>query len=88
MDIVHNKNQERARLMRFFFLAAAAALAVNAVAVDFFRPGFDDGKALPADRIYPAGRIFPFTGFSPLNAALVESYKVSYLCKYLLIKES
>lgn len=70
MDIVHNKNQERARLMRFFCLAAAAALAVNAVAVDFFRPGFDDGKALPADRIYPAGRIFPFTGFSPFSVAV------------------
>ena len=55
--------------MRAFYLMLAGAIAVTVSAADFFRPGFDDGKDLPADRIYPAGRIFPFTGFSPESVA-------------------
>ena len=55
--------------MKLFCLLLAGAIAATAVAADFFRPGFDDGKDLPADRIYPAGRIFPFTGFSPASVA-------------------
>ncbi|MCX6898269.1 MAG: hypothetical protein NT105_06170 [Verrucomicrobia bacterium] len=31
---------------------------------DFFRAAPDSGASLPADRIYPQGRIFPFSGFS------------------------
>ena len=55
--------------MRAFYLMLAGAIAVTVSAADFFRPGFDDGKDLPADRIYPAGRIFPFPGFSPESVA-------------------
>lgn len=55
--------------MKLFCLLLAGAIGATAVAADFFRPGFDDGKDLPADRIYPAGRIFPFTGFSPASVA-------------------
>lgn len=31
---------------------------------DFFRPAPDAGVSLPANRIYPQGRLFPFSGFS------------------------
>jgi hypothetical protein len=35
---------------------------------DFYRAVPDPGAALPADRIYPQGRIFPFSGFSGIPA--------------------
>jgi hypothetical protein len=31
---------------------------------DFFRAAPDAGASLPADRVYPQGRIFPFSGYS------------------------
>lgn len=31
---------------------------------DFFRPAPDDATKYPADKIYPQGRIFPFSGFA------------------------
>lgn len=50
-------------------LTIAAALTVGAKlptasAQDFFQPAKDKGASLPADEIYPRGRIFPFGGYS------------------------
>ena len=38
----------------------------------FLAPGFDSGRGLPEDRIYPQGRIFPFSGFSPADTAAMK----------------
>ena len=43
---------------------------------DFFAPGFDSGKNLPADKIYPQGRVFPYSGFSPGD--LIELKKTGF----------
>lgn len=51
-------------------VAALAMLLVSCCAClaadpdKFFDPAPDSGATLPADRIYPQGRIFPFSGFS------------------------
>ena len=47
-------------LMLFFCITM-----VSTAADGFFASGPDRGAALPADKVYPAGRIFPYTGFSP-----------------------
>lgn len=72
MDIVHKARYRKGPgTMRIFCLMLAGAIAVTMSAADFFRPGFDDGKNLPSDRVYPAGRILPFTGFSPADIAAI-----------------
>ena len=40
-------------------------LLTSVVRADFFQLDKDPAAALPADKLYPHGRIFPFTGFSP-----------------------
>ncbi|MBI5394571.1 MAG: hypothetical protein HZA91_04665 [Verrucomicrobia bacterium] len=45
-------------------LLLAAGNHVTADTGDFFRPAPDSCASLPADRIYPQGRIFPFSGYS------------------------
>ena len=54
----------------FAGLLTGAALLGNAA--DFFRTDEDPGKDLPADKIYPQGRIFPYTGFQPRNVAMLK----------------
>ncbi|MBI5818712.1 MAG: hypothetical protein HZA88_06975 [Verrucomicrobia bacterium] len=55
-------------LSRWIAALAAMLIAAGSQAAtnpgDFFRPAPDLGASLPADRIYPQGRIFPFSGFS------------------------
>jgi len=54
--------------MRAFVALAALRCAFGSqaatVPAHFFDAAPDPGAALPADRIYPQGRIFPFSGFS------------------------
>ncbi len=45
-----------------FCWVAAVCLSVRA---DFFKSDRDCGASWAADKVYPAGRIFPFGGFSP-----------------------
>lgn len=46
-------------------LLLTALLLTAALRADFFRLDKDPAADLPADKLYPAGRIFPITGFSP-----------------------
>ena len=46
-------------------LLAAAGLALPAL--DFL--DHDSGRDLPADKVYPQGRIFPFAGFQSRSLA-------------------
>ena len=48
-------------------LAVFCCMAVGSsyAADSFFASGTDNGASLPGDKVYPAGRIFPYAGFSP-----------------------
>lgn len=46
-----------------------ALMLSAAAAEEFFAPGFDSGRELPAQLVYPQGRIFPFSGFAPSDIA-------------------
>ncbi|MCX6910026.1 MAG: hypothetical protein NTY01_18560 [Verrucomicrobia bacterium] len=48
----------------FAIAEAATAPRVAAASGGFFDAAPDAGASLPADRIYPQGRIFPFSGYS------------------------
>ena len=52
------------------FLLFAAGLLCNAS--DFFRGPDKTGADLPPDKIYPQGRIFPFSGFQPKNVRMLK----------------
>jgi hypothetical protein len=43
----------------------AAVFQVSASESSFFANAPDRGKSLPADKLYPQGRLFPFSGYSP-----------------------
>ena len=43
-------------------------------AADFFAPAPDAGANLPADKVYPAGRIFPISGYSSPSATLMRDF--------------
>ena len=51
--------------------ALVAGTAVSAFAGDFFKSDLADPK-LPADKLYPKGQLFPFSGYSP---ASVKGFK-------------
>lgn len=51
-------------------LAAQVEQSHTVTAEEFFRPANDNGKALPADELYPKGRLLAFTFFSPELADL------------------
>jgi hypothetical protein len=46
-------------------IISAAVFQSFASEADFFRNSPDKGLKLPADKLYPQGRIFPFSGYSP-----------------------
>ena len=48
-------------------LLAATGLVLSAL--DF--QNYDAGRGLPADKVYPEGRIFPFAGFGAKNGESV-----------------
>ena len=49
----------------------SAALAL--FAADYLHPDYDAGANLPADRVYPQGRVFPFTAFGGGNVARMRA---------------
>ncbi len=57
------------RMLTMLLLSAGILAGAAEAERSFFAPGSDSGKNLPADRIYPQGRIFPYSGFSPANLA-------------------
>jgi hypothetical protein len=52
------------RIAQIIVLITACGSCVAADGGRFFDPAPDAGASLPADRIYPQGRIFPFSGYS------------------------
>ena len=54
------------------FYGVAAVLSAED---DFFTSGPDRGANLPVDKVYPAGRIFPYTGFSPKSVEATKQRK-------------
>jgi hypothetical protein len=50
----------------FMFCAVVTGLSASD---DFFLSGPDHGAGLPSNKVYPAGRIFPYSGFSPQSVA-------------------
>ena len=70
------------RMMRWLPMLTAVALSAAAAAMEaetaegkpgnFFAPGYDAGMRLPADQVYPRGRIFPFSGFAPADIAAAK----------------
>ena len=58
--------------LAFTAAAMAATEAEHARQNEFFAPGFDSGEELPAEQIYPRGRIFPFSGFAPSDIAAAK----------------
>ena len=58
--------------------AAQTPVAVEAApaeaTTDFFTPAPDAGAKLPADKVYPAGRIFPVSGYSSPSATLMRDF--------------
>ena len=50
--------------MLLILLAGSVSVAAATESDEFFRPALDSGADLPADSIYPPGRLFPFTLFS------------------------
>lgn len=57
-------------LMLFFCIAA-----VSTATEGFFASGVDRGAGLAPDKIYPNGRIFPYTGFSPKSVDATKQRK-------------
>lgn len=53
-----------ALFQRLAIMTAALVPLCSHAAGDFFRATPDSGASLPADRVYPQGRIFPFSGYS------------------------
>jgi hypothetical protein len=49
----------------FTVIVLTAAFQVFAAEADFFKNVPDSGLKLSADKLYPQGRIFPFSGYSP-----------------------
>ena len=41
---------------------------------DFFAPAPDAGANLPADKVYPSGRVFPVSGYSASSAQLIRKF--------------
>ncbi len=56
----------------FFLSLLLAVLGFQSGAADFFQTDEDPGKHLPADKVYPQGRIFPYSGFQPKNILMLK----------------
>ena len=55
--------------MKKFLLSLLGCAALSGVCGDFFALPADKGKDLPADKVYPKGRIFPIMTYSGRNPA-------------------
>ena len=59
------------------WLSILLGAALTLLAADYLHPDYDAGADLPADRVYPLGRIFPFTAFSGHDVAEMRAQHCS-----------
>jgi hypothetical protein len=52
--------------------------SLSVVSGNFFQNALDKGARLPDDKLYPQGRIFPYTGFSPHKRDLEQIKKSGF----------
>ncbi|OGV50171.1 MAG: hypothetical protein A2017_18585 [Lentisphaerae bacterium GWF2_44_16] len=58
---------------------------------EFFKPAKDVSESYPKDKIYPQGRIFPYTGFSPQKSSYDKKFTMCgpvYNCFDKLLEEA
>ena len=52
------------KMQKFFSLLVLLAIGATVTGADFFALPEDKGKELPADKVYPNGRIFPIMTYT------------------------
>jgi hypothetical protein len=63
-------------LKALFILTLLSVISGRAPAAeDFFKSEQDHSALLPADKVFPAGRIFPYAGFSPKSVEEIKQRK-------------